>query len=156
MAADREWLDQFPPEWRGGIGTFFYHVVRESAKGIALAELSPRLICSDVYRSLADELRRQGQPGHHGVSKLTVLRALQKDPAAAQRFAAWVILQESRSPEQKQRDKEAHEADGKRRYMESQPVTEKQRAFLKDLGCPDEPANRWEASEMIEAWRTRL
>lgn len=122
--------------------------------GIAVSELSPRLLCSAVYRYLAGELHQGGARVSGGASKLSVIRAMQKDPSGARAFMAWVIEQEQRSPEERAADKETAEAEGKRRYMEGQPPTEKQLAVLVKLGVTEHPENRWRASELIEAHKT--
>lgn len=148
MRVSREWLEQFPTEHRGAVGGWFYNAVRDDPAA------GPRPICSAVYRYLSRQLQEQGQRFSGGVNKLAVMRAMQKDPAAAQAFAVWVIEQESRSPEERQRDKEATEADGKRRYMEGLPPTQKQLDTLLRLGVDELPANRWRASELIEEHKT--
>jgi len=148
MEGSREWLEQFPAEHQGAIGGWFYNEVRRAP------DAEPRRICSAVYRYLAGQVREYGQRFGGGVNKLNVMRDMQREPGGAQAFAAWVIRREQRSPEERRRDKEESEAEGKRRYMEGLPPTQKQLDTLLKLGVDELPANRWRASELIEANKT--
>lgn len=145
MEPNRDWLDQFPAEHRGAIANYFYEAVR-----FHRGDIEAKKGCSEVYRELARQLQRYGQRPGQGVDKLQVLRAMQRDPIQAQCFFLWVIRQEARSPEEKERDKAQSEAEGKRRYMESLPPTQKQLDTLLRLGVDEMPENRWQASELIE------
>lgn len=141
----RDWLDQFPAQHRGAIANWFYEVVRIHGGDVPLSQG-----CSEVYRDQARQLQRYGQRMGGGVDKLAVLRAMQKDPAGTRQFMAWVIRQEGRTPEERQRDKEAREAEGKRAHMERLAPTQKQLDTLLRLGVDELPENRWRASELIE------
>lgn len=154
MEASREWLEQFPEQVRGAICGWFYNAVRDAAAGIALEELSLSLLCSDVYRHLSRAVKEEGSHVSGGVNKLAVLRRMQADPEGARRLMAWVIAQEGRTPEQKARDKQAKQEEGKRAYMERLAPTQKQLDMLLKLGVDEFPDNRWRASELIEEHKT--
>lgn len=149
MEASKDWLEQFPAQHRGAIANYFYEVVRFHHGSVDL-----RQGCSEVYREQSRQLRRYGQRVGHGVDKLALLRAMQRDPDGARQFMAWVIQREARSPEERARDEAIEAQEGKRRWMESQPPTEKQLDVLERLGVEEFPENRWRASELIEEHKT--
>jgi len=82
------------------------------------------------------------------------LHWLNADRGGAIALAAWVIHQESLSPEERAKQKSEETERGKREWLESQPATLAQKKLLVSLGYTGEIKNRQHASELINELKT--
>jgi len=95
------------------------------------------------------ECARQKLP-YSEVARLYLL-VYQLDPDAIYAGARWALWWESLSPAEKAAYRKPRQEAAQKAWMEQQPATEKQIAYLRFLGYSGPtPANRAEASRLIE------
>lgn len=144
----RRFLQHFDANWRGHLTNEFLGPVRHGVRDL-------KRICSAVFAEARRKAAGQYTNATSRERYLSLLRWLVEDQEGALDFARSCIEYESLSPDEKTRRKEAHAAEGKRQWMERQPASERQLAYLRSLGC-SQPANSMaEASDLIEKWKDR-
>lgn len=141
-------LERFHPNRRGVTGGFFYAAIRsgsdtpESVVAAVAFELQQRLLRPWID----DEDRRQLQD---------IQDALQFDPDGAEELAAQCLYRERMPTSERAAQKNVCAEAGRRHWMATQPPTEKQNSYLRNLGCDAVPSNRWQASEWIDEFVAR-
>jgi hypothetical protein len=137
-------LDQFPLEIRGEIGNKFFGARRSvvAPDGTPTVDLLLSELKADVLLQMMFE---RGE-------KWNVYRRLIKslDTEEARIYAQEVIDREAMPAEEKRRIKAERQEHYRREYLKAQPPTERQLRYLKSLGSSVAPANRLEASAMID------
>ncbi|MDQ3829347.1 MAG: hypothetical protein M3361_08575 [Candidatus Tectomicrobia bacterium] len=120
----------------------------------------PQEIVKLVITGLKTEIQRRGT--WNFASDVTplrqVLHAVQGYPTDALALAREAVDYEQLAPEAKSRLKSERARAGMREFMASKPdtilqkpPTDKQLEYLRKLGVTKTPANRWEASQLIDA-----
>lgn len=133
-------LESFPAERRSLIANQFHGAVREGASTVG-----------DVIRGVkGDAIRRMMFPANRERwnTQRQLISLLESEEARV--YAQEVLDRESLPPEEKQRIKADRSDQYRREYLRAQSPTERQLCFLKSLGCEVMPANRLEASELID------
>lgn len=132
-------LDHFALSQRSGIANQFFSAYRSGAETPGAVLLSVK---GDVLRRILT------QEGDRLKTQQLLLSLLESGEANA--YAQQVVERECLSPAEKERLKSERQEHHRREYLKAQPATERQIGYLKSLGCLVGPANRWEASQMIE------
>lgn len=136
----RTWLEQWPAARRSTISNWFHYAARAGAT-------TPAAVIDAVVQELLRRLRFDPTD----TIMRDVLEALQRTPQEAVPYAEEVLAWESLPQDVRQKRKEERSHAFQQQYMVTQPVTEKQRAFLRRLGhVGPAPANRLEASDAID------
>lgn len=136
-------LDQFPRARQSVIANRFYVAARE-CEGVATVDAVLRHVKAATILRMVVAKREQWN------EERKLLSALETEAARA--YAQEVLAREALPPEEKQRLKAERQEHFRRDYLRAQTPTEKQLSYLKSLGCKTVvPANRFEASELIEA-----
>lgn len=134
------YLEQFPKNTRSLIVNMFCFAVRNGARTVDQvldavdASAWGRIVSPYATPERADIQRR-------------VIESLNYDEARA--FARFILQRERLTPDEKERRRAVERRVHARQWMEQQPPTERQIAFLKSLGCERQPKNRLEAGELI-------
>ena len=134
-------LDQFVPARRSLIANQFFNAVRSGAT-----------TTGDVIGSVkADALRRMMFPEdrERWNTQRQLVSLLETDEA--RRYAQEVLDREALPSDVKQKLKTDRSEQYRREYLKAQRPTQRQLLFLKSLGYEVVPANRLEASDLIEA-----
>lgn len=134
-------LDQFALARRSLIANQFFNAVRSGA-----------ITSETVLRSVkADALRRMMFPEdrERWNTQRQLVSLLETDEA--RRYAQEVLDREALPSDVKQKLKTDRSEQYRREYLKAQRPTQRQLLFLKSLGCEVVPANRLEASDLIEA-----
>jgi len=128
-------LSYFPPEQRSAANNFLLEAVRAG--------------CNEPNQVVGYALETARCRCHlEAAQTLSLLSHL--DPEALVAGARWALWWESLSPEEKRRFREERAEEAIARWMEQNPPTEKQMAYLNRLGYRGPaPANRLEASRLI-------
>lgn len=106
-----------------------------------------------VTEDAIQRLKREGD-AHQHQSQRTLLKAIDSDEARL--FAEHIIWRESLPYEERQKLKEAAGINYKYEWMKKHPPTDKQLKYLEALACHVIPANRWEASNLINEYKTSV
>lgn len=133
-----------PANVRGTLGNLFHHAVRTgSDTPVAII----RRVASDAAAAACapygSEERR--------ANLLTLLSALDRDPEGARDYAAWCIWWNNLDETSRQAMKQTQAEESRKAWMGQQPPTPAQLRFLEGLGCTEQPANRWQASDLIDS-----
>ncbi|MBV6417397.1 MAG: hypothetical protein CMLOHMNK_02059 [Steroidobacteraceae bacterium] len=130
-------LEQFAPSERSAISNDFLYTIRRLGPSC-----TPKTVCKAVWaETKATRWRSRSE---------RLLSALAADPQAALDYAANRLAWEALPDADKRAVKDAKRQAGVAAWMEEQPPTEKQLAYLEGLGCRKTPSNRREASEWID------
>lgn len=133
-------LAHFLPAHRGAIGNLFYEAIRKGKR-------PPEAVCDALLRDLAGKRVAKG-----GVNWELVAGVLVEYREEAVAFAALCQEREAEPAAEKARGKQETARTGQRAWMATQTPTPPPLAFLAKLGHTGEaPANRLEASDLIEA-----
>jgi hypothetical protein len=144
-SSEREWLELFPGSRRSQVATWFHGGVRA---GISHAPDLLTHVSMTAKRMLGFPWWDSGDREHF----LGVLSALEPPyRECALRYAAHVVAYERLPLEERERIKDARTARFRQEWIEHQPPTDKQLAFLRSLGCSEIPASRAETSRWIDA-----
>ena len=130
-------LSHFPPEYRSTAANCLLEAVRRGCT------TPPEVVdhaLSAAYRRI------------YGSEAFTLLLLLaEEDPKALLAGARWALWWESLSPEEKQQLREGRAEEAIERWMEQNPPTDRQLAYLNRLGYRGPtPADRLEASRLID------
>jgi hypothetical protein len=113
----------------------------------------PAEIVKAVVTGLRQDLARRGRWNY--ASDLTPLRdtlcAVLAHPTEALALAREAVDYEHLPPGEKSRLKATRAEQGRQTYMASLPPTNKQLSYLRKLGVATAPANRLEASQLIDS-----
>ncbi len=145
----RRLLGLFPTSARSLVANIFLDKVRG---GIT----EPCAIVDAVQRDATRRLAWAVSDDRYNPTAALLCSAIDNDPDEAIDFARWCIEWERLPNDQRQQLKEERGADHRRRWMEQQPATERQVAYVRALGWTGtEPASKAEASRLIDELRTR-
>lgn len=134
-------LELWPAARRSLIVNQFCYAVRGGAKDVdAILEA----VGADAQKRFAEH----GDADERGESQRILLLAIETDEARS--FATFILWRESLPYAAKQKLKEETGEDYKRAWMARNPPTEKQLKYLEALACHVIPANRLEASQLID------
>lgn len=135
------------PAHRGAIGNLFYAALRACGLLRNPRGRTPEAVCDSVLKELAGKRVAKG-----GVNWELVAGVLVEYREEAVAFAALCQEREREPAAEKARRKQETARTGQRAWMATQTPTPPQLAFLAKLGHTGEaPANRLEASDLIEA-----
>jgi hypothetical protein len=147
-AADRDtFLSYFPTTRRSFVANWFLNAVRHGMRtpSTVLAYVEAELDRAQAW------VRHWSDDSQERYDQLAAAIAEHRTEALA--FSCWALRWETLTPEQKR----AHRAQGGEQYarawMEQQPATERQLAFLRALGHTAAVESRQEASDLIEQLR---
>jgi hypothetical protein len=141
----RPLLPHIPERQRGPVMNYFLRPVRAGLVNPAA-----------IVRSVIAAMRRDLQQRHQWRSAAELdpfrqaLLAVMAHPSEALALAQESIAHERLPDTEKQQRKAARAEAGRQAYMVSQPPTDKQIAYLRGLGVATAPANRLQASELID------
>ena len=146
----RIFLDSFPPARRSYVANTFLHAVRAGAR-------TPEQVLAAVEAELrAVHIRAQRWGGVDTIDRTKdIYAALNEHHDDALAFAAWAISWEALPPAERERQKQAKGEAHRRAWMEQQPATEKQVAYVRALGFTGEVTSKAHASQLIDQLRTR-
>jgi hypothetical protein len=133
-------LDHFPPERRSLIANQFFTAYRSGAETVDAILLAVK---ADVLRRILTE------EGDRLETQQLLLSILERGGATD--YAKQIVDRERLSPEEKLRLKNERSDHYRRESMKAKPATAPQLQVLRTLGCKTKPANRLEASQLIEA-----
>jgi len=103
---------------------------------------------AELDRRIANA-RRYGD--HDGLRKFSELYAvISENREEALALAAWAVEWESLPRAEREKAKAERAEEGRRAWMDTQPPTEKQIAYLRSLGFEGEVRSRLEASQRID------
>jgi hypothetical protein len=141
----RDYLKQFPARRTGPLANDFHNAVRAGCRSpleiLVVVSLKHKTQLGSRWATEEDRaFHRQVLETIHG-----------EDRQPAVRYAAYVIAYEALTYPERQRLKDRRAAPYRKQGMEGKPVTDAQRRLLFDLGATEEPADRKEASELIDA-----
>jgi len=140
----RAWLEQWPTARRSLISNLFHCAVRDGAT-------TPALVVSAVQATLRRRLQYAPLPFDATTETLhAVWQALQTTPQEAYVHARAVLDWEALPAAERQRQKAARAQHYQRAYMATLSPTEKQINFLRQRGYTQAPANRADASALID------
>jgi hypothetical protein len=150
----RPLLPYVPQRQRGPLMNLFLEPVR---RGITT---DPDVIVTYVIATLREDIQRRGTWNFS--SDLTPLHqtllAVQGHPTEARALAAEAVAYERMPERDRAKLRASRRNDMLRQYvatkptsMLSKPPSEKQLEYLRKLGVATAPANRWDASQLIDA-----
>ncbi len=141
----KRFLDNFGEYERSGINTRFLAAIRNGA-------MAPDAVITSVIDTLQDEMRNllRRKQVEYCAKNREVQKALRAHPEDALALAEHGLWWESQSDEERKRIKEEKDARYRDAYMNAQPPTEKQVAFLRSKGYEEEVTSKLEASRLIQ------
>jgi hypothetical protein len=150
----RPLLPYVPQRQRGPLMNLFLEPVR---RGMTT---DPDVIVTYVIATLREDIQRRGTWNFS--SDLTPLHqtllAVQGHPTEARGLAAEAVAYEQMPERDRAKLKASRRKDILRQFVSTQPTSmlnkppsEKQLAYLRKLGVREVPANRWDASQLIDA-----
>lgn len=137
-------LELWPAARRSLIVNQFCFAVRRGAKD---ADAILGAVGADAQKRFAEH----GDAGEQGESQRVLLLAIETNEA--RNFAEFILWRESLPYSEKQRLKNEAGKDYQRAYMARNPPTQKQLKYLEALACHIIPANRLEASQLIDKYK---
>ena len=144
----RALLERFPNARRSYVANTFLYAVRAGAR-------TPLQVLASVNETLRETHARSQRWSFTDTVQRTeeVMAVLVDYHDEAMAFAAWAIRWEALPPAEKERQKAAKGASHRQTYMEQQPPTDKQRAYLAVLGYTGEITSKAHASDLIHKIR---
>ncbi len=141
----RALLERFIPTRRSYVANTFLYSVRSGAR-------TPAKVLADVEHELSETAKRSRRWGFSETVERTeaVYSVLNEFHDEALAFAAWAIRWEALPPAERERQKAAKGAIHKQAYMEQQPATDKQVAYIRSLGYQGVVTSKAHASSLIE------
>ncbi len=141
----RALLERFPNARRSYVANTFLYAVRAGAR-------TPAKVLADVEHELSETAKRSRRWGFTDTVERTetmysILNEYHDDALA---FAAWAIAWEALPPGERERQKRAKGAPHRQAYMEQQPATDKQVAYIRSLGYQGVVTSKAHASTLIE------
>lgn len=143
----RAWLDHFPPERRSTIANWFHHGVRNGAR-------TPQAVCSAVWQTVQQRLHWSSDLANRQFLQgaLDTLRATQQEALA---YAQSVLEYERLPYEARQQVKAQRTLAALKLGMRGKPTTEAQYGLCTPAGDGELPADRAEASALIDQLQTQ-
>jgi len=135
-------LDQFALERRSAIANRFFKAAREGATTIETV----------IQKVKADAISRMLFANREVWNQERSLLSL-LEGEEVRVYVKEILERESLPAEERQKLKAARSEQYRREYMKAQKPTEPQVRYLKSLGCSAVPANRLQASELIEEYK---
>lgn len=137
-------LGQWPAPRRSLIVNQFCYAVRAGATSVDE-------VIGAVGRDAQQRFAEHGDSDEQGQAERVLLTVINEPET--RNFAEFILWRESLPYEEKQRLKEEAGHDYRLAWMEKQPATKKQLRYLEALACHVIPANRKEASQLIDKYR---
>ncbi|MFN2510923.1 MAG: hypothetical protein ABR568_05695 [Pyrinomonadaceae bacterium] len=134
-------LDRFPQERRSVIANRFFTATRECEGAATVDDVLRQVKAAAILRMVIAKREEWSE-------ERNLLSALETN--AAREYAQEVLAREALPPEEKRRLKAERQEHFRREHMRALTPTEKQLSYLKSRGCKTVPANRFEASQLIE------
>jgi hypothetical protein len=144
----RALLERFPNARRSYLANTFLYAVRAGAH-------TPARVLADVEHELREVAARSQHWGFSDTIERTneVAAVLSAHRGEALAFAAWCIAYQALPPAEKERQKRAKREVHRQVYMEMQPATEKQIAYIRALGYHGVVTSKAMASSLIDKIR---
>ncbi len=141
----RALLERFSSTRRSYVSNTFLYSVRSGAR-------TPAKVLADVEHELSETAIRSRRWGFSDTIERTesIYSILNEFHDEALAFAAWAIAWEALPPAERERQKAAKGAIHKQAYMEQQPATDKQVAYIRALGYEGPVTSKAHASTLIE------
>ena len=141
----RALLERFPGTRRSYVANTFLYSVRSGAR-------TPAKVLADVEHELSETAKRSRRWGFSETVERTeaVSSILNEWHDEALAFAQWAIDWEALPPAERERQKKAKGAVSRQAYMEQQPATDKQVAYIRALGYHGPVTSKAHASSLIE------
>jgi hypothetical protein len=138
-------LERFTPNRRSYVANTFLYAVRSGAR-------TPAKVLADVEHQLSETARRSRRWGFTDTIERTesIYSILNEYHDEALAFAQWCISYEALPPGEKARRKAEKGAPHRQAWMEQQPATEKQVAYIRSLGYEGPVTSKAHASSLIE------
>ena len=148
--SSREFLELFPQNQRSLTANMFCSAVRLGARTVDAVLAAVRADVESRLRSA----RRYGDGAR--IRQFSAFRDyLDTESASARAYARWTLGWESLSIAQKDEIKTQRGAEHRQRWMQSQPPTDRQIAYLRALGWTADVSSKAKASELIDRLRSR-
>ena len=138
-------LELFPNARRSYVANTFLHSVRAGAR-------TPHKVLADVEHALSETAKRSRRWGFSETVERTesIYSILNEYHDEALAYAAWAIRWEALPPAERERQKRAKGEVHRQAYMEQQPATDKQVAYIRALGYEGPVTSKAHASSLIE------
>jgi hypothetical protein len=126
--------------------------LRSQASNVVLARVRAGAATpTAAYYAAIEKLRdRLGGWGAEDPNVRAILGLLLRHRAEAIAYCGWALGWEQLSPAEKDRLRSARGEEYRRAYQDAEPPTDKQRAYLRRLGCAVEPRSKAHASALID------
>jgi|GEM_PF-2252605 len=144
----RALLERFPNARRSYVANTFLYAVRAGAR-------TPGEVLADVEHALSETAIRSRRWNFTDTIERTeeVYGVLNEHHDEALAFAAWAIAYEALPLGERERQKAEKGAVHRQAYLEQQPATDKQVAYVRSLGYHGVVTSKAHASELIDQLR---
>ena len=144
----RALLERFPKARRSYVANTFLYAVRAGAR-------TPLQVLAAVNETLRETHARSLRWNMVDTvgRTLEVLTVLHYCHDEAMAFAQWCLSWEQLTPAEKERQRAVKGAAHRQTYMEQQPASDKQVAYIRALGFAGEVTSKAHASELIDRLR---
>ena len=141
----RALLERFPNARRSYVANTFLYAVRSGAR-------TPAKVLADVEHELSETAKRSRRWGFSETVERTetMYSILNEYHDEALAFPQWAIDWEALPPAERERQKRAKGAPHRQAYLEQQPATDKQLAYIRSLGYQGAVTSKAHASTLIE------
>jgi hypothetical protein len=141
----RALLERFPGTRRSYVANTFLYAVRSGAR-------TPGKVLADVEHELSETAKRSRRWGFTETVERTesIYSILNEYHDEALAFAAWAIRWEALPPAERERQKRAKGEVHRQAYLDTQPATDKQIAYIRALGYHGPVTSKAHASSLIE------
>jgi hypothetical protein len=141
----KEFLRHFPNARRSYVSNTVLYAVRAGAR-------TPAEVLAAVEHELSETAKRSRRWGFTDTIERTesIYATLNEFHDEALAFCAWAIRWEALPPAERERQKAAKGAPHRQAYMEQQPATDKQIAYIRSLGYQGVVTSKAHASTLIE------
>ncbi len=141
----RALLERFPNARRSYVANTFLYSVRSGAR-------TPDKVLADVEHELSETAKRSRRWGFSETVERTetMYSILNEYHDEALAFAAWAIAWEALPTAERERQKRVKGEVHRQAYMEQQPATDKQVAYIRALGYEGPVTSKAHASSLIE------
>ena len=136
-------LAVFPTTRRAYVTNCFLFACRRGAS-------TPAAVLAAVERELLQAVARASHWRERAARDQEVYAVIRAQHAAALAFAGWALAWERLTPTDKARLRAGQREQYLRAWMEEQPATARQRAYVRALGYTGDVTSKAHASELIE------
>lgn len=140
----RAFLARFPTTRRSYVANTFLFAVRHGAT-------TPDQVLARVRQSLHEAKAWSWSDDIERIDLL--LTTMDEHPDEAHAYAIWALAWERLTPAQKERHRAGKSETFRRAYMEQQPATARQIAYVRALGYAGEVTSKAHATELIDRLR---